>query len=120
MKPEFFIALERKLLDPEIRGSIIELAELLSDDFEEVSQHGNICIKQDVLEHLPAISKEVIYTGKDFVVTTLSDSIVKVRFLTTSVNADTGEELQSERVSIWRDEVDAWRMVYHQGTPIMK
>ena len=52
---ERILALERKLLDPDVRASSQELDRLIADDFVEFGSSGRIWNKRDVLSALPRV-----------------------------------------------------------------
>ena len=86
--------LEVKLLQPEVRTSIIELEELLSDEFLEFGSSGNIYTKQDCLDGL-ALPKMTLH---DFEMKQLSEDTV----LTTYRIVNETSELHTLRSSIWK------------------
>lgn len=109
--------LEKSLLNPEVRSSFEELNNLLSVDFKEFGSSGLVYTKQNVLERLPSNTDMVVYVVSDFVVSILSKDIVMSNFKTERVINDT-EKVLSLRTSLWKKEGDAWRMFFHQGTPV--
>ncbi|MFC0270379.1 DUF4440 domain-containing protein [Metabacillus herbersteinensis] len=101
--------LEEKLLKPEVRSSITDLEELLSDEFLEFGSSGNIYTKQDCLNGL-ALSKMTLH---DFELKQLSEDTV----LTTYRIFNETRELHTLRSSIWKLTSGKWQMFFHQGTP---
>lgn len=109
--------LELSLLKSEVRSSADKLNELLANDFKEFGSSGLIYTKQDILERLPSNPDKVIYTVSDFEVTNLSEDVVMANFKTDRIINDI-EKVSSLRTSLWRKDDGAWRMFFHQGTPI--
>ncbi len=109
--------LEISLLKPEVRSSFDQLNNLLADDFKEFGSSGRAYTKQNVLERLPSNTDMVVYVVSDFVVSILSEDIVMSNFKTERVINDI-EKVLSLRTSLWRKEGGAWRMFFHQGTPV--
>ncbi|MRG85685.1 nuclear transport factor 2 family protein [Salinibacillus xinjiangensis] len=104
-------ALEKKLLQPEVRKSTEELTQLLSNDFTEFGSSGRIFTKQDILDRLPAeTSVEMELTNLNL--KKLASDVVLVTY-TVTIN----HQKHSLRSSIWKKNSEGyWQMYFHQGT----
>jgi len=108
--------LEEKLQQTNIRKSTNELEKLISDNFIEIGSSGTIYTKKDVLRNLPA-SPTIKFTMTDFKTHILCPDIIQSLFRTEKINQDTGSTTHSLRSSLWKKEDNAWKMIFHQGTP---
>ena len=100
--------LEDQLANPAVRASVDALERLVSDDFVEFGSSGRVYTKRDVIDQMlakPGISVSVA----DFRVSVLSPDVALATYRTQG----------SLRSSIWRREGEHWRIVFHQGTPIV-
>ena len=100
--------LEKRLLNPEVRASAEALDSLVSDQFVEFGSSGYIYAKHDVIRQMLA-APSITVTVADFRVVTISPDVALATYRTPS----------SLRSSVWRREGECWRIVFHQGTPIM-
>ncbi len=99
--------LEEQLATPSIRASADVLDRLISDQFVEFGSSGRVFSKQDVIALLLAAP-------------TVTPIVTDLRVLevTADVALATYRTERSVRSSVWRREGQAWRVVFHQGTPI--
>ena len=104
---EEILALEERLLLPEVRTSAAALDRLIADEFMEFGSSGQTYTKQDVIAQLQAAPNFVVKV-EHFRVMTLAPDVALATYRT-------GRSLRS---SIWRQEHGAWRIVFHQGTVI--
>jgi hypothetical protein len=100
--------LEARLLRPEIRASADALDRLVSDQFVEFASAGRVYTKGDVIAQTLA-QPNVSVSVTDFQVLALSPDVALATYRT-------GRSLRS---SVWRREGECWRIVFHQGTPII-
>ena len=112
---ERILALERKLLDPDVRASSQELDRLIADDFVEFGNSGRIWNKRDVLSALPTES-DVHFTISNFAIRELGPGLVLATYRVIRSTVES-EHRASLRSSIWRFENERWQMAFHQGTP---
>ncbi|MFZ2048861.1 MAG: DUF4440 domain-containing protein [Minisyncoccia bacterium] len=112
---ETIFELENKLLQSDIRKSVENLDDLISEDFIEFGSSGAIYTKKDILERLPN-SPEIKFVMTDFKVNVLSTDIVQSTFKTEKIDAETGKNTRSLRSSIWKNESGWWKIIFHQGT----
>jgi glyoxylase I family protein len=108
MLDDEILALEQKLLIPEVRASAKTLDELISEEFREFGQSGGEYDKAQVVEALiadPTFSTAAPIT--DFRLLELGRGVVLATYRL-------GKTIRS---SIWRCEDGCWRILFHQGTP---
>lgn len=113
---EIIFKLENKLQQPDVRKSVEQLEELISDDLIEFGSSGQIYTRKDVLNNLP-VSPEIKFIMTDFKIKILSSDIIQSLFKTEKINQETGSKTHSIRSSLWRNEKGKWKMLFHQGTP---
>lgn len=112
-KAKQFKQLEMSLLEPKVRSSVSHLNKLIDDDFIEFSSSGKVYDKQDILKFLPAEEKRN-FVISDFAIKELSEDVVLVTYKTTE------NGLTCLRSSLWKREFDEWKMVFHQGTKMLR
>ena len=108
-------ALEESLLQPDVRKSN-RLVELLADDFVEFGSSGRIYTKRDLVEVLQAETPVVQATSEFKAVMLGPDAAL----LTYVVRLEATPPRYTLRSSVWKRDGDAWRMVFHQGTPTVR
>lgn len=111
--------LEKRLLQPEVRRSVSELANLLADDFVEFGSSGRVFSKQQVVEglpHSPTLQMAIL----NFQAKPLAPDVVLTTFYLIKQNETRVEMRYSLRSSIWKFIDGRWQMVFHQGTPSME
>ncbi|WNV05025.1 DUF4440 domain-containing protein [Candidatus Methylospira mobilis] len=104
--------LERELHSASARqGS--RAAELLADDFVEFGRSGRSYSKVQILEALGSEPADLI-TSSEYKLSLLSPTVA---LLTYKSQRNTDASTCTLRSSIWRQQGEAWQMVFHQGTP---
>ena len=102
------IDLERRLLDPSVRGDRTALVGLLHEDFSEFGASGRAYDREHIIAALLATDGSA-GEASDFQATRLGPDAVLLPYRT---------DAPSLRSSVWlRGENGAWRMLHHQGTP---
>lgn len=102
------IALEQRLLEPEVRRDRAALSAILHEDFCEFGASGRIYDRDSIIETLLAEGRSSA-SASDFKATRLNPDVVLLTYRT---------DTPSLRTSIWcRARDGAWRMLHHQGTP---
>jgi len=99
---------EEQLLKPEVRASADALDRLISDQFVEFGSSGQTYTKQDVIAQLLAAPNFKGSLG-DLQVLAVAEGVALATYRTSA----------SLRSSVWRREGDVWRVLFHQGTPIV-
>jgi hypothetical protein len=100
--------LEDQLVTPAVRASPEALDRLVSDQFVEFGSSGRIYTKRDVIAQMLG-APNVTVGVTDFRVLAVSQDVALATYRT-------GGSLRS---SVWRREGDYWRIVFHQGTPVV-
>lgn len=110
------IELEERLFQPNVRSSLTELTELISDDFTEINASGFRFGKSDVLKRLPTeIAPEI--TARDYELRLLGLDCAQLLYKAEVLRVGQEAPAYSQRCSIWRrSDSGQWQMLYHQGT----
>ena len=109
--------LEESHLQPTIRMDRDQLALILHESFTEIGASGQFHSRQDVLDHLPD-EDPTQRTLEDFVAQMLSDNLALTTYTVARNDLSDGHLHRSRRSSIWIREHNAWRLRFHQGTPM--
>src|SRR5262245_39136188 len=108
--------LEERLLQPNVRRSARDVAELLADEFMEFGSSGRIFTKQQLLDSLQQESP-TRRTLREFRTRTLAPGVVLVTYRAMRQDESEGQVAYSLRSSIWCWREGHWQMIFHQGTP---
>lgn len=104
--------LELSLHRPEVRASRERVGRLLADDFMEFGSSGRVYDKRTIIDVLAQETGETPPpAAEDFAVRFLSDTIALATYRTLRPTR------QILRCSVWRQDAEGWRMIFHQGTP---
>ncbi|PKK82959.1 MAG: DUF4440 domain-containing protein [candidate division Zixibacteria bacterium HGW-Zixibacteria-1] len=114
---EMLLQLEERLLQPETRHSPVDVAMLLADDFFEIGGSGRIHDRQSIIEELSTETTPLI-TISDFRMKILAPDSALVTYRAVFHGHDEVPAKHSLRSSIWKNVGGAWKMIFHQGTPI--
>jgi hypothetical protein len=98
---------EEQLVTPAVRASADALDRLVSDQFVELGSSGRVYTKPDVIAQMLA-QPNITIDVADFQVLAVTPDVALATYRTG----------RSVRSSLWRREGEAWRIVFHQGTPI--
>jgi hypothetical protein len=107
--------LEERLLEPEVRKSAQEVADLLADEFIEFGSSGRVLNKRqliEILQHEPAVRISLL----EFHASVLAPGVVLVTYRAVRRTAADGQPTRSLRSSVWKVIDGRWQMVFHQGT----
>ncbi len=115
---EFFRRLEERLLQPFVRKSAKEIAELLADDFIEFGSSGRIFNRQQISDALQQESALQI-SLTDFSARILANDVVLVNYRAIRHGVAENPKASSLRSSIWKLIEGRWQIVFHQGTPTL-
>ena len=108
--------LEEELLLPEVRSDANRLSELLHPEFVEFGSSGTVWTRDEILLRLPAETGfSASISGME--VRLLAPDVALVTF-EARISSGTGGDSVSLRTSVWLRESGAWRVRFHQGTPI--
>ena len=111
------LKLENDLLKPEIRQSVEEVSELLSDGFTEFTSSGYIYNYNtgQVIDEGTDL-QDMDWKIRDFEINQLSkDCILATYILIKDSELDENRKC-SLRSSIWKCFDGKWKMIFHQGT----
>ncbi len=109
--------LEESHLQTTIRMDRDQLALILHESFTEIGASGQFHSRQDVLDHLPD-EDPTLRTLEDFVAQMLSDNLALTTYTVARTDLSDEQVHRSRRSSVWIRERDAWRLRFHQGTPM--
>jgi hypothetical protein len=113
---EHLRALELELLESTTRKNAERVSDLLSDSFQEFGSSGRIYSKRDIILALQE-ETPISISLSDFEMKLLSDQVALVTYKSVKArqNALPSTALRS---SIWLQDGDRWRMIFHQGTKL--
>ncbi len=106
------IAGELALLDPAVRADPSAAAKLIDPEFLEVGQGGRLWDHTEILSEFGTASSTPHVRISEMDARAIADHLVLVTYVSTIENRSV------RRSSIWRDSVDGWRVMFHQGTRI--
>jgi hypothetical protein len=112
---KFFRRLEECLLQPEVRKSAKEVADLLADEFIEFGSSGRVFNKQQIIESLqqePPIQRSLM----EFKASALAPGVVLATYRAARPSTSGEQPTYSRRSSVWKLIDGRWQMVFHQGT----
>jgi len=110
--------LEFTLLQREIRSDPDKIAEIIDPNFIEFCSSGGIYRYQKGAT-FHAVSG-VEYQISDFAVRELAANLCLATYKAIQVDTNEKTTRYSLRSSIWRKDSNAWKLVFHQGTPCEK
>jgi hypothetical protein len=114
---DLFRELEESHLMPHVRADRDQLASLLHKSFTEIGASGTLWTREVILDHV-SNDPELERTMDQFECTQLCAGLVLTTYRVTRVDHITGTRTLSRRSSIWQKEQDAWKLRFHQGTPL--
>ncbi|WP_346776774.1 nuclear transport factor 2 family protein [Streptomyces sp. HNM0574] len=111
------VAAEVRLADPAVRGSRESAAALLDPEFTEVGASGRRWTREEMLAGLPDLPGGSA-DGPRIALSGLSGTRLAPGLVHLTYEAEYAGR-RSLRSSLWRrDARGAWRLYYHQGTPV--
>lgn len=110
---KFIYELEISLMIPEVRRSPDKIQALLKDDFFEFCCSG----KRYDYQIGDVFGDSYSYEIEDFAVKELSKYYVHATYQTVREGKN-GKKTRQLRSSLWQKDNGAWKMAFHQGTPI--
>lgn len=113
---EVLINLETSLLQPDVRSDGAKLNDILAEEFVEISHTGQRITKDDILKqtHVPSTEQ---YFPEQFQVIRIASDVYQVRYY---LKRENSTKPDSWRSSIWNQEGEAWKLLFHQGTVVAK
>ena len=109
--------LEERLLQPEVRRSAQDVAELLADEFIEFGSSGHVFNKLEILEHLQH-EEPAGRSFADFRATLLAPDVMLTTYRGIRLDPKGVQATSSLRSSVWKLQSGHWKIVFHQGTPV--
>lgn len=110
------IAGELRLLDPAVRRTPAQVADLLHPDFLEFGAAGRRWSRPDIIEEMAAEQhpdgQQAVAEVGDLAGTRLAEDVVLVTYVSQSASR------RCHRSSVWRRTPAGWRVFFHQGTII--
>ncbi|MFF8291708.1 DUF4440 domain-containing protein [Streptomyces sp. NPDC016309] len=113
------VAGELRLVDPAVRTSRAEAARLLHPDFVEVGASGRRWSRDDMLAALPELEGGAA-DGPRYEVSGMTGVLLAPDLVHLTYEAVL-DGRRTRRSSLWRRDPEtggAWRLYYHQGTPV--
>jgi hypothetical protein len=107
--------LEKMLLLQSVRLNADILNVLISDDFLEIGESGNIWSKQTSIEAMKT-ENFAERTISDFKLIMITDNVVLATYKAHRYETETMPASDSIRCSIWKQFGVQWKIVYHHGT----
>jgi hypothetical protein len=114
---EELLALEKKLLDPDLRRTPERLAHLLAEDFIEFGSSGHAYDKRRIL-FLLRKQVPVRLEIEEFRAIEITSAAAVVTYRARSESARPSGTQYSLRSSLWIQRDGAWQMLFHQGTAV--
>ena len=117
---EQLIAQESSILAAQKRGDLAAVAGALADGFHEIGKGAKFYSKVDAIEALKGATEITDYSLEQFRLLPVHDRCVIVTYISTiwRRSPDKEEATRAYRSSTWIEQAGAWRMIFHQGTPI--
>jgi hypothetical protein len=106
------LELERRLLDPEVRHSVVSVDRLLHPEFIEFGSGGRVYNKEMMVSIMTREEPAPVMI-RDFTVRELADGVALVTYRTVGT-----EGKEARRSSVWVRQLSRWQVIFHQGTRI--
>jgi hypothetical protein len=106
------LELERRLLDPEVRHSLVSVDRLLHPEFVEFGSGGRVYNKE-MMVSIMVREEPASVMIRDFSVRELAEGVALVTYRTVGT-----EGKEARRSSVWVRQLSRWQVIFHQGTRI--
>jgi hypothetical protein len=113
--PQHLLSLETSLVTQPTRSSREHLEALLAPDFFEFTTSGRRLSRAEIIEAL-ITQPPSTWRIEDFDLHQLSPTHALVTFRTARHDPATSRTTHALRSSLWGNDGNAWRLVFHQGT----
>lgn len=110
--------LERELHQPAIRSDRSGVKKLLHDLFIECGRSGRVYTRNEILDELSQEVASHTVWSEDFCASKLSEKCVLLTYRSAHLAENGSLSRHSFRSSIWQMSRGAWKLRFHQGTPI--
>ncbi len=107
---------ELELLQTNWRANPALIDDWLSADFEEIGSNGQISQRVDVINWLLNKDNAIQWSLTDFRIKALADDLVMAVYIAKKRNDPNNISNGSIRTSIWQQQGNNWKMVFHQAT----
>ena len=109
------IGAEQRLLQHEVRTDRSAVEVLLDPEFTEIGQSGRVWARDEMLNAISSFESSTSVNVKmtDPRVCILAPGLVHLTYISHSATQNV------RRSSIWRASESGWRIVFHQGTPML-
>jgi inorganic pyrophosphatase len=118
MDSSFFMGLEESLLDCKVRNNPFELYKYISSDFIEFTSSGKKYRYTKGDSFANKSDPQIQYAMSDFETRRISADCYLVLYSITLHTYNNAISISSNRSSIWKNDGQAWKVIFHQGTPI--
>lgn len=108
--------LELKLLQTDLKVNPALINELLSDEFEEISNNGQMNSRADVVHWLLTKDSHVHWFLLDFRIKVLTDDLVMAIYRAGKSDDTKNMSEGSIRTSLWKYQAGRWKMLFHQAS----
>lgn len=108
--------LELKLLQTDLKANPVLINELLSDEFEEISNSGRMNSRADVVHWLLTKDSHARWFLLDFRIKVLTDDLVMAIYRTGKSDDTKNMSEGSIRTSLWKYQAGRWKMLFHQAS----
>jgi glyoxylase I family protein len=117
---KLLIRFETDIITAQKNGDFSFVENLLWDEFQEIDSRGGISDKVQIIEAIRA-ARLYDHRLEDFSVNTVSDTCAIVTYIATTKRRFDGQEriLRARRSSTWVKRDGFWKMIFHQGTPVI-
>ena len=110
---ETILQYEKDFFSAEFCKDIYRLENRLSTDFVEYGKSGDMYDRNTVIEALLNLTRDRDIEIHNFTIKPLHQDILLVHYL----SYEKGTNQRALRTSIWKNEDNLWKMLFHQGTP---
>lgn len=110
---EELLELERRLLDPEVRKSVVSVDRLLHPEFTEFGSGGRVYDKEMMVSIMTREAPAPPVMIRDFATKELAAGVALVTYRTVG-----SQGREARRSSIWVREHGRWQIIFHQGTRV--
>lgn len=110
--------LEKDLLNKNVRKNPDRLDQLLDDNFREIGSSGKVWTKRTAIE---VLNNEVFLETqiKQFEFTLLDENVALITYVVHRKMKANVPDAVSYHSSVWILRDTEWKMIFHQGTPIV-
>lgn len=112
---QIILSNEMRLLDSDVRRNSAEIARLVDPGFIEFCSSGKVYRYSD--GDTFGCSEGMTFEITGFSVKELSPEIALATYVSVKTDLDTERVTYANRCSLWKNDGQGWRIIFHQGTP---